>query len=201
MDTQIGRLADFLRERGQLDNTLWVIVSDHGESFHERGLVTHGKSLRENETRVPLLFHWPNRVKARDVWLPVSTLDILPTVVDLLGLPSHPAHQGLSFASLQRHRHARRPIFQTLQGLRYADAIVCWPYKLVHDATAAQLLLFDLEQDPAEQHNRMSREHPAARPLSTMLLAHIKRQLAYHDDTHAMQSRFAPRLPRCPTTP
>ncbi len=105
VDMQIGRMAHYLEQTGQLDSTLWVITADHGEMFFDHGMVTHGKTLYEGESRVPLLVHWPERVKPADVDEPVSTLDILPTMAELVG---HSAASGVPGSKLPEPGRARR---------------------------------------------------------------------------------------------
>ncbi|MDH5672913.1 MAG: sulfatase [Myxococcales bacterium] len=201
VDAQIGRITAALRQRRQLDNTLIVVTADHGELFHEHGHVTHGKSLHEREVRVPLLLHWPKRIAPGASTLGVSTLDIMPTVLELLGLPPHPAHQGASFAKLSRGGRRGRALYMTLQGLRYADAILCWPYKLVHESSHARFLLYDLERDPEEAHNLIGEQRAVGRLLGQRLLSQVKAQLGYHADPTLTAARFAPTLARCPKLP
>jgi hypothetical protein len=121
VDQQIGRLRQYPERSGQLDRTLWVITADHGELLGERGIVTHGRSLHEGEARVPLLLHWPRGLQPRDEYEPVSQLDILPTVLELIGVPPHPSFQGTNFADIAPHQQAGAAILINIQGLRSAE--------------------------------------------------------------------------------
>jgi len=99
LDDQIGRLLAELRRRGELDRTLVVITSDHGEAFGEHRLAGHGTSLYRMELRVPLLFAHPGRIPAgRTVDAPVSLRDIPTTVLDLIGQSSAVHFPGTSLA-------------------------------------------------------------------------------------------------------
>jgi arylsulfatase A-like enzyme len=199
VDGQVGRLHDALAASGRLRDTLWVITADHGESFHDQGLVTHGNSLRESQARVPLWFHWPGHVPPGEHGDPVSALDVMPSVLSLLGLPPHPAHQGQAFVGERAiGADGRAAQYLTLQGLRYADAIVCWPYKLIHDSNRARLSLHDLEHDPHEAQDRMDPNDRRARALAETLLAMVQAQRAYHSDPARMAQQYAPPLPPCP---
>jgi arylsulfatase A-like enzyme len=90
LDQQLGRLLQELRERGDLDNTLVIVTSDHGEEFGEHGEYLHGTSLYQQQTHVPLLLHFPGRVpggvRIRET---VSLRDLPATVTDVLGMTSH----------------------------------------------------------------------------------------------------------------
>jgi arylsulfatase A-like enzyme len=198
VDAQVGRLSDALAARDRLRDTLWVITADHGESFHDQGLVTHGNSLRESQTRVPLWIHWPGRVTPGEHTGPVSALDVMPSLLALLGLPAHPAYQGRASLGGIEPPGAPAAQYLTLQGLRYGDAIVCWPYKLIHDSNLARLSLYDLARDPAETADLMDPNQPRARALAEVLLTMVQNQRAYHGDPSRMARSFAPRLPACP---
>ncbi len=202
VDEQIGRIDRFLADSGLADRTLWVITADHGEMFFDHGMVTHGKTLYEGEARVPLLVHWPGHVKPADVDEPVSHLDIMPTVAELIGVPPHPSFQGTSFASPAEHAKDRTAIFINIQGLRSAEAIVCWPWKLVVERTGRQVHLFNLENDPAEEHDRVEKDLRVATALANTLETQMRAQVRYHKRGNPAHSeRYAPRLLTCPALP
>jgi arylsulfatase A-like enzyme len=202
VDAQVGRLVAELERRGQLDDTIIVITSDHGELFGEHDLVTHGRSLYDAEARVPLLVRWPKRVRAADVYEPVSHLDILPSVLDLMGVSPHPAFQGKSFVSPRAELDAPAGIYMNIQGLRSADALICWPWKLIADRTARRLVLHNLEQDPDERDDRAGRDVGVASEMFRSLRAQMLAQVAYHKPKNKQRSqRFAPRLLPCPALP
>jgi arylsulfatase A-like enzyme len=202
VDAQIGRLADALHERGELADTLWVITADHGELFLEHGLVTHGRTLYDAEARVPLLLHWPKRIRPADDYEPVSHLDILPTVLDLAGVEPHPSMQGKSFAGERHGADPQTGVFMNIQGLKVADALVCWPWKLVADRTARRVMLFNLEQDPDERDDRAGRDVRIAADMFGTLRAQMTAQVAYHKPKSTERTkRYAPRMLACPALP
>jgi arylsulfatase A-like enzyme len=202
VDEQIGKLTAHLEKKGQLEDTLWVITADHSESFHDHGQVTHGKTLFDSEARVPLLVHYPAKLKPADVYEPVSHVDILPTILDLLDVPSHPSFQGRSFASKNVESHAENAIFMNIQGLRMAEAVVCWPWKLVVDRTSRTVQLYDLERDPEELDDRAKHQPEIAQTLRATLSAQMTAQLAYHKKgSEGLGQRYAPRLLACPELP
>lgn len=102
LDREIGRLFDELERRGVLDETLVILTSDHGEELGEHGLVGHGRSLYDQETRVPLLLFLPRGARGGEaVAEAVSLRDLPATVLDVLGLdPSASDYPGTSLASL-----------------------------------------------------------------------------------------------------
>ena len=111
-DHQIGELVKELKARGEWQNTLLVIGSDHGHPAASyprfgRGLLEpqpepwEGALLGQFESHVPLMFVWPGRIEGgRRVEHPVSMIDVLPTILDLAGLPQPGIAQGRSLAPL-----------------------------------------------------------------------------------------------------
>jgi hypothetical protein len=112
-DAQVGRLLSGLKDRGRLDNAIVVMFSDHGEDFGMRkdiigneagealraGGYGHGTSAsREPQVRVLLAWqrYGPGGFAARDTSLPVSLVDIAPTLADLAKLPGSPQYDGIS---------------------------------------------------------------------------------------------------------
>lgn len=97
MDVYVGKAVEALRERSLLDKTLVVLAGDHGEAFGEKGEAGHGVFLYEETMRVPLIFLAENHLPPGLVVRPrVRLIDIMPTVLDLLGIPPPGQIQGIS---------------------------------------------------------------------------------------------------------
>lgn len=197
VDKQIGRLFLYLEKSGRLENTVFIVTSDHGESFGENGLVTHGRSLFEEEARVPLLIHFPHAVPAGDDHRLASTLDVLPTVASLMAVLSHPSFQG---ASLLGEGDPSRPVFLNIQGMKSAEAVICGSYKFVSSRSAESEALYNIELDPRETKNLLTELPEVSDKLKTLLRAQMQTQMRYYSpqDTSLRTTRFAPRLASCP---
>ncbi len=98
-DAVVGRLIDWLRGASLLERTVVVVTSDHGESLGEHGEATHTFFIYDATTHVPLLVRtpWGDRGRAR---AQVSSVDLMPTVLDLVGLAPQPDIDGRSLARL-----------------------------------------------------------------------------------------------------
>ena len=108
-DKSFELLVGKLKELGILDNTLIVVVSDHGEEFWDHGWTAHGHSVYQELTHSALLMWNPKLLpKVRRVSEPVQLIDVMPTVLDLLGLPAPSLIQGQSLAPLSRGQAFRR---------------------------------------------------------------------------------------------
>lgn len=84
VDAQFGAMLDALEASGLADDTIVIVTSDHGDMLGERGL-WYKMTFFENATRVPLIVHAPKRFAPRRVAGSVSTIDLLPTLVELAG--------------------------------------------------------------------------------------------------------------------
>jgi arylsulfatase A-like enzyme len=109
-DDSIARVLDKMDELGLSRNTLLIVTADHGESLWEHGYIfDHGNTAYETQARVPLIFYHPRLPSGLVVEETVSLVDVLPTVLDLLGLPIPPTVQGESFApALLGHERIRK---------------------------------------------------------------------------------------------
>jgi len=98
LDQDLGRLFDQLAERGTLDDTLVIVVGDHGEEFSEHGCMWHGASLYLSSLHVPLIMSLPGRLPENQrTKTPVSLRDLPSTVMSVLGLQSESPFPGTSF--------------------------------------------------------------------------------------------------------
>ena len=84
-DQEFGRLYDSLEKSGLLENSWLILTSDHGEMF-ERGIDGHGSDvLYQPVVRIPLILFEPGRQAGMDIYEPTSAIDVLPTVMHLVG--------------------------------------------------------------------------------------------------------------------
>jgi arylsulfatase A-like enzyme len=157
MDRSIGMLRQGLRGMGLAENTLTWFCSDNGGRDHEPdsvgGLRGFKGSLFEGGIRVPGVIEWPGRIKPMVTEFPASTMDIMPTIVDLLDLPEESmlaVHDGESIAALLDGKtpERRHPIPFTMKG----TALIDGNFKLLQDGKgkAAKWTLYNLEKDPRE---------------------------------------------------
>ena len=87
IDTNVGRLMDTLRRQGQLENTVIAFTTDHGENLGDHHLLFKGTTY-DCVTRVPFVVSWPGCESPGEVRSPLcSSIDIMPTVLDLTGVP------------------------------------------------------------------------------------------------------------------
>ena len=86
VDSEFGRLIAQLDTSGVLENSYVIVTSDHGEMF-ERGFTGHGENMMyEPALRIPLLIHAPGQVERKDIFVPTSNIDLLPTTCAMLDI-------------------------------------------------------------------------------------------------------------------
>jgi len=97
-DRLVGELIEGLEERGRLDDTILVLVGDHGQLLGEHGHVGHGAILWQEVLEVPFMIVDPRSKATGEVQTRVGVVDLMPTVLDLLSLEAPAGMQGRSLA-------------------------------------------------------------------------------------------------------
>jgi arylsulfatase A-like enzyme len=96
LDDRLRDLVESLRTLGVYDNSLIIVTADHGEGFGEHGYLGHGRSLYQEQLHVPLVVKYPHERDGATVDSLVSSLDLLPTVLDVVGEPAPSGIEGES---------------------------------------------------------------------------------------------------------
>jgi len=141
-DDSLAVLFDELARYGLWDDTLVIVTSDHGESLGEQGrYYEHGASVTDDNARVPLIVVHPKLRAGHRAEVPVSLVDVAPTILDLLGIEQPPEIQGKSFASMLvgEERPDFRPYHFTIGDFR-------WGYQTHAVATSSFRLVFDADE-------------------------------------------------------
>jgi arylsulfatase A-like enzyme len=175
VDSWIGQVLDRLRALGAYDDTLIVITSDHGESLGEHGETSHGYFIYQATQHVPLIIRAPHGGKrGRQLEGRVSLVDLLPTVLDLAGLKTGAAVQGVSLrTSLEggRAQDAGRTLYcESLHPTQFQcsqlNGIVEGSWKYIR---APRQELYDLTHDPGEKTNVLANEPQVATQMRKRL--------------------------------
>ncbi|KAB8169948.1 sulfatase-like hydrolase/transferase [Streptomyces sp. 3MP-14] len=183
VDQQVGRIAEALAELGLDRDTLLLVTSDNGGPYRDANQPLRGGKgeLYEGGIRVPLIAHWPGRVRGgRSEDTPVSTIDVLPTALDLAGgRPGRHRFDGVSLAPvLTGAGRLRRDelfwVYPHFIGSTHPHAAVrSGRYKLVRYFRDGRAELYDLARDPGETTDLSARHPGRARALRARLEAHL----------------------------
>ncbi len=174
-DEQLGHVLAELKNQNEYNRTLIVITADHGEGLMDHGEPTHSLLVFDSVMRVPLIVRMPGELSGRRLDQLTSIVDIMPTILDLLGLEVPSDVQGRSLASLIRGSNsppAARAIYMeslvpdlqcgwgALRALRTADE------KLIHGPKPR---FYRVDEDPGEVYNLAAREPEAVERLTAEL--------------------------------
>jgi arylsulfatase A-like enzyme len=169
VDRVVGSLIDEIDRRGLRDNTLIVLASDHGEAFGEHGREGHARDVYGEVTTTPLILSFPFRLaEPVVVETPSQNVDLWPTLLDLLKLPSLIDPDGRSQlpqllaaargespipGEVPRFAHIDQNWGKTKKPERPMVSVSDGKYRLVIGASAGAGRLFDRSVDIREQHD------------------------------------------------
>jgi len=172
-DAQFGRLLEALREDPSWNRTLLIVAGDHGEGLHEHGERWHSLLVYETTQRVPLIIRAPGASPSR-VKEPVHLADLMPTVLDLVGVNQPGPLRGTSLRPALEGRATppRELYFESLAGaLNYGwlelTGIRDGRWKLIDSTSEPEL--YDLAEDPEELLNLAHLEPELVQELRTGL--------------------------------
>ncbi len=187
LDELFERLLTSLEQTGKLDNTIVILSADHGEHLGEHHLLDHQFSLYQELLAVPLVIHYPAQIKSGRNSLPVTNIDIYPTLLDLAGISSsaNPSDYSISLLAPVRERARiadyptahRPPIDDTRREhpdwdptpyLRSMKSIQIEPYKYIHSSDDRHEL-YNIIIDPRESRNLFVDEAEIADGMSNRL--------------------------------
>jgi len=192
-DEQVGRLLRFLKEKGIYQNTVIVLCGDHGESLGEHGEKTHGFFIYNATMHVPLIIRLPaqlpgqvpEKTQARTLADPVSLVDLMPTVLEAVGLQVPSQVQGRSLLREIRpdpsapDSPANRE--RTLYGETFLPRIhFNWSELRASENTKYHFIdaprpeLYDLAKDPGEVNNLFAEKKAVAEEMHSKLADMIR---------------------------
>ncbi len=194
VDDWTGRLVGTLESLGQLDETVVILLADHGDMLGERGL-WYKMNFFEPSARIPLIVRAPRRYPAHRVSTPVSLVDVLPTIVELTGTARADDREPLAGRSLLPLCDGTTEDRTVLA--EYAAEGACAPIVMIRRGTlkfvhcaADPDQLYDLARDPHERHNL------AADPSRSATVADFRAEVAarwdlarFHEDVLRDQAR------------
>jgi arylsulfatase A-like enzyme len=178
VDSEAGKLVEKLEQLRLFDNTMIIVTSDHGEGFGEHDTVSHGWSLYQEELWVPLLIKYPRQTVGRVSDNNVSLVDLMPTVLEVVGAKTPEYLHGVSLLSVGENQLSR-PIFAeaylsaskvSKRGTSPAAWSVMSPNRLKLIRTSSGgTELYDLDSDPKETRNLYAANAPEAARLAQLL--------------------------------
>lgn len=175
MDAQVGRVLQWLQDRGLQERTIVVAMGDHGEGLGEHREASHGFFVYDSTVRVPLVMRTPyDGLSRRRVAAVVRSVDVMPTVVALVGQAAPKGVSGRSLLpmmtgvtpdlNLDAYSESYYPRYH--YGWSELRAMRAGRFKLI---AAPRPELYDLEQDPRETRNLYDERRPLADRMAAAL--------------------------------
>lgn len=178
LDDQLKRLFNFLQQEALLEKSFLIVTSDHGEEFLDHGGVLHGRTQYQELIHIPLIIQGPGIPPSKRFKGIVSLVDVMPTTISLLGIPSPSHFAGLDLCPLWQESLYKLPdrfIFSEADQYNVKNNIkrAVWQgrYKLHYDLLTKKLELYNLADNPTERLDIAS-EHPS---VVELLFAELKK--------------------------
>lgn len=184
LDEQVGRLINRIQSSAHAENTVIILVADHGEEFLDHGRWGHWESnLFDEILRVPLIVWMPNGPHGQVIRQQVRLLDLMPTILDLCGCPTSDGVLGNSMASLLGHGESNYDGGETISEMRrdpwHRVAVRTESFKYIWDNKRPdQPELYDLRTDPGEKQNVRDRFPEEVNRFQSTVEAHRLRVVA-----------------------
>ncbi|KRG16378.1 sulfatase [Virgibacillus soli] len=165
IDKQVGRIMNVLEETGQLENTIIIFMSDHGEMLGDHGIYLKGPHFYDPAVKVPFIISYPSKIRGnRRMKTMVELVDIAPTLLEASGQPCYTGMQGKSLWDLLINanvEHHRNDVYCEFYDDRRGDdgqrilatMLRTENYKLVIYHGMDDGELYDLDKDPDESSN------------------------------------------------
>lgn len=170
-DALLVQLVNRLAQLGILEQTLLVVTSDHGQEIWEDGRCGHGTSFRESLLGVPLLLHYPPLVPGGQmVSRGAESVDVLPTLMRILGLAMPEPVQGQPLLELTGGLGYPQPMFAAFEDAAHAVRLGGWKLLAGGAGVAA---VYDLGADPNESRNLAATHAIERRFLTDILSLHV----------------------------
>lgn len=173
MDRYVGRVVELLKIYGCYDRTLIIIAGDHGEAFGEKVEQGHGLFLYEMSLRVPLIVVGPGLPSGQVISRPVRLIDIMPTIIDILGVKQTPEVDGQSLKPLLLGKNLKPAdiyleSFFPRENYGWSEllGIISEDWKYIQ---APRPELYNLKTDPGENNNLYSDGQQTAARLRSRL--------------------------------
>lgn len=156
LDGNVGTLVNKLEQLNLLENTIIIFTSDHGEEFWDHGHVLHGQSLYQELINVPLIIRLPGKKLSNLVVnSQIRSIDIMPTILDMLGTKHNLNLMGKSLIPLitGEETNDRTAFSENLAFFEERKSINKGKYKFIYFPESGTTELYDLSVDPKEKEN------------------------------------------------
>ena len=176
LDENVGRIMDSVKKAGAWDNTIWVITSDHGDYLGNHNITSKSDRPYDGAMRIPLIFRGPGVPAGKKNDELVEIMDVMPTLLDMLGMENTKGNQGVSLEPVMNGAPGRDFIY--MQGMQ--NKTVRSKSAMYSIYRNGEELLFDLEKDPHQLRN-IAQDASAKALLDQMRVTLLKKTIDARD--------------------
>ncbi len=170
-DVHIATLLNMLKKMGCYDNTIIILTSDHGEGFMEHKLIGHTDIMYNELLKIPLLIRWPE-LQRKTIESQVRSIDIMPTILDFLGIQPPSLLQGVSLSPKIKGKIRNDLIaFSETERRGFQKVVMDGQYKLLYNCASGKEELYDIKEDPGETANIADRKPEKLKEMRSLLEA------------------------------
>lgn len=174
LDSQLPALWALVNQKVGTNEVVWVVAADHGEGFLEHGDIKHCRAPYDEQVKTPLVIRLPGKGEGLRVSAAVSNLDVMPTILELVGEPRSPLLEGRSLLPwLDGSRSAEPQSGWSFSSQGAARSVTDGRYKLHFDLERRTAKLYHLEVDPLETVDVSADETERLRFLTRKLYEHL----------------------------
>ena len=176
LDENVGRMMQTVKDLGLWDDTIWIVTSDHGDYLGDHNITSKSDRPYDGAMRIPLIFRGPGVPAGRETDELVEILDVMSTVLDMLGLETPAGNQGMSLVPVMQGAAGREAIY--MMGMRNKTLRSKTATYSIYDN--GEEILFDLTKDPHQLRN-LSLRPERRKLLDEMRVALLKKTIEAQD--------------------
>ncbi len=182
-DSEIRNVDEYLRrmmikvKNLQIDKrTFLIITADHGEEFLDHHGWNHGRTLFNELLKIPLILYYSDNLPgSKRIGDPVSIVDIMPTILDVLNIECNSYAEGESLLHIIKgNRRRNEYIFSSYK--RRFISVIDFPWKLMLDLKTPHVELYNLQDDPKEKRNLFKQKSDLVRKYSDIIMKWWEKQ-------------------------
>ena len=181
-DHVVGDFLDWLDQTGRLDRSIVIVSADHGESFEHNWLLHTGPYLYNGLIRVPLLVHLPGQKQGSRITQAAEQIDLLPTILDLVGGPVPSWSEGISLKAALEGRQVPQRLLVSMnleQNSTFTTithgtvAVIDDDFKYIARLGTDEGWLYRYRTDPNEEHNLVESDPAVAARMKDLLTKEV----------------------------
>lgn len=173
VDSKVEEVIEALQQSGHWNDTVFLVIADHGEAFWQHGVYEHGHHIYDEFVRIPFIVHIPGakELVGRHISQPVSLVDLLPTFMDLFQITPPDSLKGDSLLPLMvgatKNFETRKVFLRNTHRTMPEFGVRAGRYKWIYRVRESSYQLYDLLKDPQEQHDLVAADEvpPEIEPL------------------------------------